>query len=72
MIHLHLFLPLPLFNASMIKGRQPLPFFLSQQLLTQLCGETKQGCWLFSCSVHQVSKGVGHTLGKGLSVTLGD
>lgn len=33
-----------------------------------LGGVTQQGCWILSCSVHQVSKGAGHTWGKGLSV----
>lgn len=31
-------------------------------------GVKQQGCWILSCSVHQVSKGEGHTRGKGLSV----
>lgn len=33
--------PFLLFNASMIKGREPLPFFLSQQLLTWWCNKAR-------------------------------
>lgn len=32
---------LPLINASIITGLQPLPFFLSQQLLAQWCNKAR-------------------------------
>lgn len=48
--HLQLCPPLPLFNASMITGRQPLPFFFSQQLLARRCNKSQAaGSLLVQC-----------------------